>query len=81
MVQMSIVDANYCFMWVDAGGYGSGSDSGIYKNSEMYQQINAETLHIPDNEQLPGTTHPDYKVPYYFVGDAAFALEKRMMKP
>ena len=76
IVQLSIVDANYCFMWVDAGGYSSGSDSGIYKNTGMYKKIAEDKLNIPADEQ-----HPVFNIPFYFVGDAAFALEKRMMKP
>lgn len=78
IVLMGVVDADYKFLWASVGAPGSASDGGIFKDSTLYRRIVNGTLGIPDPEPLPGQ---DRDVPYFFVGDDAFALAPWMMKP
>eukprot|EP00057_Strongylocentrotus_purpuratus_P004267 XP_003728361.1 PREDICTED: uncharacterized protein LOC100890829 [Strongylocentrotus purpuratus] len=80
VVLMALVDSKYQFMWIDVGGVGHQSDAQIYNNSELKECIEAGTLGIPDPAPLP---HDDeeHPMPYFFVGDDAFAMRTDMMKP
>lgn len=78
VVLMALVDADYKFIWADVGGTGSASDAQIYNDSELRECAEDGTLGFPDPEHIPN----DYQdVPYYFIGDDAFALRPTMMKP
>ena len=60
------------------GSRRSASDAQIYNNSELKEFAKDGTLGLPPKDPLPN----DYQdVPYYFLGDDAFALRKTMMKP
>ena len=78
IVLLALVDADYKFLWVDLGGAGSASDAQIYNNSELRECVEDGTLGFPEPEPLPNDTED---VPYFFVGDDAFALRPTMMKP
>ena len=63
------------------GGVGHQSDAQIYSNSsELEEGIDAGILGIPDPVPL---LHDDvdHPMPYFFVGDDAFAMTTYMMKP
>ena len=51
----------------------------IWKESDFYQDICSEEnkLNLPPPKKLPGAKD---RLPYYFVGDDAFALGEHMMK-
>ena len=74
---MALVDADYKFIWADIGGMGSASDAQIYNASEMKECVEDGSLGFPDPEPLP---NDNLDVPYFFVGDDAFALLSDMMK-
>lgn len=78
VVLFAVVNANYEFMYVHTGSNGSQSDGGILKNTSFYEKLINNELHLPESYLLPGT---DMSVPYVFLGDSAFALEKHIMKP
>eukprot|EP00057_Strongylocentrotus_purpuratus_P017407 XP_011671881.1 PREDICTED: uncharacterized protein LOC100893530 [Strongylocentrotus purpuratus] len=80
VVLMALVDSKYQYLWIDVGGVGHQSDAQIYNNSELKECIEAGTLGIPDPAPLP---HDDeeHPMPYFFVGDYAFAMRTYMMKP
>ncbi|XP_072176458.1 uncharacterized protein [Diadema setosum] len=79
VVLMALVDSKYQFVWIDVGGVGHQSDAQIYNNSELKECIDAGTLGIPDPAPL---LHDDdgYPMPYFCVGDDAFAVRTYMMK-
>ena len=75
----ALVDADYKFIWADLDGTGSVSDAQIYNGSELKELAESGSLGLPFPDPLP---HADYQdVPYFFVGDDAFALRETMMKP
>ena len=78
IILLAVVDADYKFLWADVGGLGSNSDAQIFNSSELKQSLQDGTIGFPDADPLPGDNQD---VPYYFVGDDAFALQTFMMKP
>ena len=58
--------------------YGRMNDSGVWNASDMRKRIEDDDLGTPAPKPLPFGW---IKVPYVFVGDAAFALKTYMMKP
>jgi hypothetical protein len=75
---MAIVDANYCFIYVNVGCQGRISDGGVFRNTEFYGKVENDDLYLPQDEALPGWTIP---VPYTLVADDAFPLTRHTMKP
>ena len=78
VVLLALVDADYKFIWADLGGAGSASDAQIFNASELKDCLENGTLGFPEPEPLPNDVED---VPFYFVGDDAFALRETMMKP
>ena len=50
----------------------------IFNSSQLKQKILNATLNIPQPEHLPADDQP---MPYFLIGDDAFALRQWMMKP
>uniref|UniRef100_A0A8C5R7Y7 DDE Tnp4 domain-containing protein n=1 Tax=Leptobrachium leishanense TaxID=445787 RepID=A0A8C5R7Y7_9ANUR len=75
---LAVADANYRFTYVEIGSYGKDSDSTVFQNSTLWQQIRSNSLNIPKPKMLPGT---DIAVPFAFVGDEAFALSTKLLRP
>lgn len=73
---MAIADADYQFMHVDIGAYGSEGDAGIFRGSSLGDKIIGNTLPLPLD-----ITIGSRKIPFFFVGDDAFPLCLRIMKP
>ena len=73
-----LVDADYKFLWADVSGNGAASDAQIYNDSELKRRVEDGTIGWPDPAPIPGDNQP---MPYFIVGDDAFALRKTMMKP
>jgi hypothetical protein len=78
IIMLALVDADYKFMWLDIGANGSTSDCAVFNSSELKDALDDGTLGLPPSEPLPGDDHP---MPYFLVGDDAFALSTYMMKP
>lgn len=79
IVLMAICDHLYKFKLVDVGAYGGNSDGGIFDASVIGKNLKNGQLNLPkDNAKLPDS---DVSIPGYFIGDAAFALTTRIMKP
>jgi hypothetical protein len=82
IILLGVVDADYKFIYVDIGAPGAASDAGVFNTSDLKENIENNEVSIPAPELLPGED-PDTAtpVPYFFVGDDAFALKVWMMKP
>jgi len=78
IVLLAVVDADYRFLWVNVGAEGSCSDAGIFNRSTLAPALQEGTLGLPDPDHLP---NDDVDMPYFLVGDDAFALRPYMMKP
>lgn len=78
-VLMAVVDADYCFVFVDIGAPGSNADSTIFKNTTFWNALNSNSIKLPNEKILPGSTLPP--VPYVFVADEAFGLHQNIMRP
>lgn len=87
-ILLATVDTHYRFTTVDVGSMGRFSDSNIFWNCALGENIRDKTLHLP----LPGPllrddelTKPSDKkwenMPYVFVGDEAFPLLENLMRP
>lgn len=73
---MAIADADYRFMHVDIGAYGSEGDSSIFNGSRLGDRIIRNTLPLPADTTIGST-----QIPFFFVADDAFPLCTRIMKP
>lgn len=80
VVLMALVDANLQFVCVDVGGFGRNSDGGIFANSAMGKGITKGLLNFPVDQPLPEAENLG-SVPYIVVGDEAFPLHRRIMRP
>lgn len=78
IVLLGMCDADYKFTYVDVGAYGKSSDSGIFKNSSLYEKLNKESLNIPQASSITGSS---CEYPYVIVGDEAFALSEHVLRP
>lgn len=77
---MALVDAEYRFIMVDIGAYGSNADSTIFANSEFGRMYLEQpwALNIPNESPLPQQSSP---VPYVIIADEGFALKASIMRP
>ncbi|KDR11616.1 hypothetical protein L798_13942 [Zootermopsis nevadensis] len=76
---VDVADSNYRFVYVNIGSFGKDCDSTIFKRSALWTSIERNMLELPNEKCLPGTECPD--VPYFFLGDEAFALHKHLLRP
>ena len=74
VVLMAVADTNCRFVYVDVGSYGEDCDSTIFKRSTLWRSIQANMLELPSERPPAETVSPD--VPYLFVGDEGYALNK-----
>lgn len=54
VVLFALVDANYNFLYVNAGGQGRISDGGIFKNCSLYKKVVRNDLNFPKPEAIDG---------------------------
>lgn len=64
---MAVVDANYCFLYIDIGAQERHSDDGVFDHCSLKHMIEQNKLHIPEN--------------FVFVGDESFPLKSYLMRP
>ncbi|XP_064080677.1 zinc finger protein 84-like [Macrobrachium nipponense] len=79
IVLFGIANANYEFIYAEAGANGRASDGGVQSNSKFFEQLENDDITFPDPEDLPVGNYG--KMPYVMVGDDAFALSENLMKP
>jgi len=73
IVLFALVDANYNFMFVDAGCQGRISDSGVFTNTELYKKLEAKTLCLPQPVPLNGR---EKSFPYFFYWRLSFSFKR-----
>ena len=78
IILLALVDADYKFLWVDVGANGSASDAQLFNSCELKEAIERGDINFPDPNPLP---IDDQDMPYFLVGDDAFALRTWTMKP
>jgi len=74
IVLMAAVDANYKFIFIDAGIQGRFSDGFTFGETALYKNLKNSYLDLPEDSPLPSCSNPP--MPYVFVADAAFPLQK-----
>ena len=80
IVLMAVVDADYRFIFVDVGHYGSNGDGAIFKHSAIGTAFVNGNLNIPGPKRLPGWPQGG-GLPHCWVGDEAFPLKMNLMRP
>ena len=78
VVLLALADAHLRFLYIDVGTNGRVSDGGVYAKSMLKQAMDGNHLNMPLEGLLPGTSTG---VPYHMVGDDAFPMSVRMLKP
>lgn len=79
IVLMAVADSDYRFIYVHIGSYGKDCDSNIFKISSLWASLKRNKLEIPEEKCLPGSINP--QLPYFFLGDEAFGLDKHLIRP
>uniref|UniRef100_A0A3P9HJ23 DDE Tnp4 domain-containing protein n=1 Tax=Oryzias latipes TaxID=8090 RepID=A0A3P9HJ23_ORYLA len=79
VVLLAVVDADYRFLVVDVGSYGSNSDGGIFANSVLGKALRDGTLNVPPPSELPGAPELG-KVNHVIVADEAFPLKPYLLR-
>ena len=80
IVLMALSDADYKFITVDIGDYGSNSDGGVFGRSVVGRRLQSDTLDLPTDQpitDIPG----ENPMPFVMVGDEAFPLGPHLMRP
>lgn len=77
IILLALVDADYCFTYVDIGAQGRMNDAGVFASTNLYRKMIRSELSLPKIEALPGR---DNTVPYVIVGDDAFPLSNSILK-
>ena len=77
---MAVVDANYRFIFVDIGEYGSNCDSNVFQFSKFGDKFIHDKLGIPGNKRLPNF-NSEGPMPHVLVADEAFPLLHNLMRP
>ena len=77
IVLLALVDANHRFTWVQVGAPVAASDAQLWNESTLRDAVFANSIDISQQEPLPVLKRP---VPYFIIGDNAFAHNEWMMK-
>lgn len=67
IILFAMVDAEYCFTYIDVGANGRASDSAIFRDSTLNIAMESNSLGIPKHGVI--------------IGDDAFPLRANLMKP
>lgn len=78
IILMALADANYRFITIDVGAKGAEGDANVFSGSELGRMIKSDDplLCLP-----PDSFVGSVQLPYYLIGDDAFPLLKRLIKP
>ena len=79
-VLLALVDANYHFIYVDIGEYGSNSDGNVFKFLNFGKKYMSGVLNTPAPKTLPNLGN-EGPMPHVIVADEAFPLRHDLMRP
>lgn len=80
IVLLAVVDYDYRFTYMDVGAVGSESDAGVFAQSRLSALLDTAEANLPPSEPfLEDPSGPP--MPYFLVGDDAFALRPWLLKP
>lgn len=80
IVLVAVADSNYCFRYIDVGGYGHEGDSNLFKATDLGKKIYTQALNLPLPTSLPNCPSGT-ALPFVFVADEAFALCENLLRP
>ncbi|KAG8236555.1 hypothetical protein J437_LFUL016860 [Ladona fulva] len=78
IILLALVDADYCFTFIDVGAQGRMNDAGVLACTILYRKMLMKELLLPPDESLPGR---QLSVPYVLIGDGAFPLSTSILIP
>ncbi|KMQ88796.1 nuclease harbi1-like protein [Lasius niger] len=78
LVLMAACDADYRFVWMDIGQYGSLNDCSIWTNCDFGRMLENGEVELSPPKCLPST---NILMQHAFVDDKAFPLKQYMIKP
>ena len=78
VILLALVDADYKYLWLDVGANGGCSDAQLFNSSELKNILEDGSIAFPPPSPLP---EENFNLPYYLLGDDAFALRTWRMKP
>ena len=76
IVLMTLVDAEYRFIWALAGAPGNTHDSTLLQSTDLWKRIVAGEMILNDVQQVE-----DIEIPLLILGDGSFPRRTFMMKP
>ena len=71
IVLLAVTSADYRFVMVYIGAYGSSIDSGVLNSTTFFKRLKNNTLGIPPSKKLPTDTE-DVLAPHLFIRDKKF---------
>ena len=74
---MAVCNANYCFMMIDLGQYGSNNDSGVLASSVMGEMFDNGEMNLLAPSKIYQSSDQD--LPYFLLGDEIFPLKDCLM--
>ena len=77
---MALVDAQYRFIFVDIGQYGSNADGPVFQKSQFGSMFMKDELNVPGPKPLPRARFLG-NMPHVIVADEAFPLCPNIMRP
>ncbi|KAM4045446.1 putative nuclease HARBI1 [Anomaloglossus baeobatrachus] len=75
IILMAVANADYDFVMVDVGLNGRISDGGALEHTEFGRRLLRSQLRLPNNSQTINNLN------FVFLGDEAFPLKKKLLRP
>ena len=80
LVLLAVVDAEYRFISVEIGSFGSNSDGGIFAASQFGKNLEGNNLDLPEDKVIENSPEIG-AMPHVFIADEAFPLKRNIMRP
>ena len=77
---LALADANYKFIFVDIGQYGSNADGGVFQRSEFGKRFLNRDLQVPPPKLIEDAPHIGL-MPHCIAANEAFPLRIDLMRP